>query len=93
MGAQAPPCMPYNLKRQVSGRLVGRGTIGPPGPEGLIGDLRPFHRGVAFAGLDDGFSNCAVLPLNDAVRSRVVSRNLDMSNAEATRRPYNMLEI
>jgi hypothetical protein len=90
MGAQAPPRMPY--KRQVSGRLAGHGAIGP---EGVMGNLRPFRRGVAraFAGLDDGFSNCAVLPLNDAVRSRVVSRDLDMSNAEATCRPYNMLEI
>ena len=67
----------------MSGRLAGRGAIGP---EGVRGNLQPF-RGIAFAGLDDRFSYCMVLPLNDAIRLRVISQNPDMSNAEALLEP------
>jgi len=56
------------------------------GPEDVWRTSRPL-RSIAFASLDEGLDDGAVLPLNDAVCAQVVSRNPDVSDTVPIHKP------
>ena len=58
-----------HVERGVPGRLTSSNSIGP---ENVWSDRRP-SADIAAAGLDNGFTDSAVLPLDDSVCTGVVS--------------------
>ena len=61
-------------------------------PEDVRGEGWPLGV-VAFAGLDKGVTNCPVLLLDDAIRTKVVWGNADVSDTIPIRKPVECGDI
>jgi len=73
----------HHVKGGVASRPVNGCAVGPEDMWRMSWPLRS----VAFASLDEGLDDGAVLPLNDAICTQVVSRNADVSDTVPIRKP------